>query len=48
MVKQVIYTFNTIGEPNIMILAQADLQIFCSQDSVGFQWKAPKGVEIRA
>ena len=28
-VNQVIYTLDTICEPNIMILAQANLQIFC-------------------
>ena len=30
-VKQVIYTLDTICEPNIMILDQVVLQIFCSQ-----------------
>ena len=30
-VKQVIYTLNTIGVPNIRILVQAVLQIFCWQ-----------------
>ena len=30
-VNQVIYSFGTICEPNIMILAQAVLEIFCSQ-----------------
>ena len=30
-VNQVIYTLDTIYEPNIMILAQAVLEIFCSQ-----------------
>ena len=31
IVNQVIYTLDTICEPNIMTLAQAVLQIFCSQ-----------------
>ena len=31
IVNQVIYTLDTIGEPNIMTLAIAVLQIFCSQ-----------------
>ena len=30
-VYQVIYTLDTICEPNIMVLAQALLEIFCSQ-----------------
>ena len=30
-VNQVIYTLGTICEPNIMILAQAFLEIICSQ-----------------
>ena len=34
-VNQVIYTLDTICEPNIMILAQAVLQIFCWQGSIG-------------
>ena len=34
-VNQVIYTLDTICEPNIMILAHAVLQIFCWQDSIG-------------
>ena len=31
MVNQVIYTLDTICEPSIMTLAQAVLQLFCSQ-----------------
>ena len=38
-VNQVIYTLNTIYEANIMILAQAVLQIFCRQGSIGLQWQ---------
>ena len=33
-VNQIIYTLDTISEPNIMILAQAVLQIFCSEGSI--------------
>ena len=36
-VNQVIYTQDTICVPNIMILSQAVLQIFCWQDSIGLQ-----------
>ena len=36
-VNQVIYTLDTICVPNIMILAQAVLQIFCWQGSIGLQ-----------
>ena len=36
-VYQVIYTLDTICESNIMILAQAVLQIFCRQDSTRLQ-----------
>ena len=39
-VNQVIYTLDTICEPNIMILAQAVLDIFCSQGSIGLQWES--------
>ena len=35
-VNQVIYTLDTICMPNITILAQAVLNIFCSQCSIGF------------
>ena len=35
---QVIYTLDTICEPNIMILVQAVLQIFCWQGSIGLQY----------
>ena len=41
-VNQVIYTLDTICELNIMILAQAVLQIFCWQVSIGLQWKRLK------
>ena len=41
-VNQVIYTLDTICEPNIMILAQAVLQIFSSQGSIGLQWESWK------
>ena len=34
-VNQIIYTMDTICEPNIMILAEAVLEIFCSQGSIG-------------
>ena len=37
-VSQVIY----ILEQNIMILAQAVLEIFCSQGSIGLQWESRK------
>ena len=33
-VNQVIYTLDTIYDSNIMTLAQAALEIFCSQDSI--------------
>ena len=36
-VNQVIYTLDTICDPNIMTLAQAVLEIFCSQTSIGLQ-----------
>ena len=36
-VNQVIYTLDTICEPYIMILAQAVLQLFCWQGSIGLQ-----------
>ena len=35
-VNQVIYIMDTICEPDIMILAQAVLEIFCSQGCIGF------------
>ena len=38
-VSQVIYTLDTICEPNIMNLAQTVLEIFCSQGSIGLQWE---------
>ena len=34
-VNQAIYTLDTICEPNIMILAQVVLQIFCWKGSIG-------------
>ena len=34
-VNQVIYTLDTIYDLNIMTLAQAVLEIFCSQTSIG-------------
>ena len=34
-VNQVISTLDTICDPNIMTLAQAVLEIFCSQASIG-------------
>ena len=34
-VDQVIYTLDTIYDPNIMPLAQASLEIFCSQGYIG-------------
>ena len=36
-VDQVIYTLDTICDPNIKTLAQAVLEIFCSQASIGLQ-----------
>ena len=33
--NQVIYTLDTIFDSNIMTLAQAILEIFCSQASIG-------------
>ena len=41
-VNQVIYTLDVICEPNIMTLAQAVLEIFCSQGSIGLQWECRK------
>ena len=37
-VDQVIYTLDTIYDSNIMNLAQAVLEIFCSQASTGLLW----------
>ena len=34
-VNQVIYTLDTIYDPNIMTLAQVVLEIFCSQAYIG-------------
>ena len=42
-VNQVIHTLNTICMPNIMTLAQAVLQTFCSQGSIGVYTKVKKG-----
>ena len=36
------YTSDTICEPNIMILAQAVLEIFCSQGSKAYNGKVEK------
>ena len=36
-VSQYIYTFDTNCDPNIKTLAQAVLEIFCSQASIGLQ-----------
>ena len=36
-VNQVIYTFYTIYDPNIMTLAQAVLEIFCLQAYIGLK-----------
>ena len=41
-VNQVIYTLDTICEPDIMILAQAVLQLFCRQGSIGLQYISRK------
>ena len=42
-VNQVIYTLDTVYVPNIMILAQMFLQIFCWQGSIGLQCMSQKG-----
>ena len=41
-VNQVIYTLDTICEPNIMILAQPVLEIFCSQGPLWVKCPSPK------
>ena len=41
-VNQVIYTLDSICEPDIIILAQAALQILCWQGSIGLQYKSRK------
>ena len=41
-VNKVIYTLDTICEPNSMILDQAVLQIFCWQCCIGLQYKSRK------
>ena len=41
-VNQVIYTLGRICEQSIMILAQAVLEIFCSQGSIGLQRESRK------
>ena len=43
--NQVIYTLNTICDPNIMILAHTVLEIFCSQAFIG--WKCNKNENQR-
>ena len=40
--NQVIYTVDTICVPNIVILAQMLLQIFCWQGSIGLQCMSDK------
>ena len=42
IVNQSIYTLDTICEPNIMTLAQALLQIFCSQGPLLVKCLSPK------
>ena len=42
-VNQVICTLDTIFDPNIMTLAKAVLQIFCSQLSLAYNEKKEKG-----
>ena len=42
IVNQVIYTLDTICEPNIMTLAQAILLIFCSQGPLWVKCLNPK------
>ena len=44
-VNQVIYTLDTICEPNIMIIALAVHERFCSQGYIGLQWASGKNVE---
>ena len=41
-VGQIIYTLDTICDPNIKTLAQAVLEIFCSQASIGLQCNEKK------
>ena len=41
-VNQSIYILDTVCEPNIMILAQTVLKIFCWQDSIGLQYISRK------
>ena len=41
-IDQVNYTLDTICDPNITTLAQAALEIFCSQASIGLQRKKMK------
>ena len=45
-VNQVIYTLDTICDPNILTLAQALLEIFCSQASLGYDEKRKRKREI--
>ena len=42
IVIQVIYTLDTTCEPNVMILAQEVLQIFCSQGPLWVKCLSPK------
>ena len=42
-INQVIYTLDTICDPNIMTLAEAVLEVFCSQTLFGYNEKTGKG-----
>ena len=42
-VNQVIYTLDTIYDPNIMTLAETVLEMFCSQAYIGHNEKNGKG-----
>ena len=41
-----LYILDTFCMLNIMTLAQAVLEIFCSQGSIGLQWEKKKKVKI--
>ena len=47
-VYQVIYMMDTTCEPNIMILAQVVLEIFCSQAGTDLQWESGKREIIKS
>ena len=47
-VNQVIYALNAICMPNIMILAQGVLQIFCSQRPLWVKYLSMKGGIIQS